>query len=50
MNLQIKHVVRHLGFQPLPEITKMAAMTLLFKIVSYIKNQTPLSLGQSLNK
>ena len=41
------HIVSHLGWQPLPERTKMAAMTLLLKIETCNINQTPLSLGQS---
>ena len=40
-------IVSHLGCQPLPKITKMAAISLKLMIGTCNKNRTPLSLGQS---
>ena len=56
INFQLKHVVSHLRLKPLPEITKMelpeitkmAEIALLLRIETQNKNQTSLSLGQSL--
>ena len=41
------HLVSHLWWQPLPEITKMTLTTDRVNIETCNKNQTPLSLGQS---
>ena len=45
-NLQLEDIIGYLGWQPLPRITKIAAMTPPLNIESPSENWTPLSLDQ----
>ena len=47
VNLQLVHTVGYLGWQPLPEITKMTITKHRVNIETCSKNQTRLNLGQS---
>ena len=45
--LQLQHIVGHLGYQPLSEITEVAASAHRVNIEICNKNWTPISFGQS---
>ena len=47
VNLQLEHVVSHLGWQPLTKILKQTSMAPPFNIEAYNEHQTPPHLAQS---